>query len=73
MGLDGSNLILFKNRETGWISILALFGSKLESSIGSRITDITLNGEDPILPMVAKITLIVPRGGLEEASSKGPN
>ena len=31
-----------------------------------RATDIILDGHDPILPGVAKITLIVPKGGLEE-------
>ena len=43
---------------------LALFDS-LESSSGyRRATDITLEGHDPVLPGAAKMTLIVPRGGL---------
>ena len=33
-----------------------------------RATDITLDGHDPVLPGAAKITLIVPRGGLEGTS-----
>ena len=33
-----------------------------------RATDITLDGQDPILPGAAKMTLIVLKGGLEETS-----
>ena len=33
-----------------------------------RATDITLDGYDPVLPGVAKMTLIVPKGGLEGIS-----
>ena len=33
-----------------------------------RATDITLDGQDPVLPGVAKMTLIVPKGGLEGIS-----
>ena len=33
-----------------------------------RATDITLNGQDPVVPGVAKMTLIVSNGGLEETS-----
>ena len=33
-----------------------------------RDTDITLDGHDPVLLGAAKITLIVPRGGLEGVS-----
>ena len=33
-----------------------------------QATDITLDGHDPILPGAVKITLIVPRGGLEGVS-----
>ena len=49
-------------------SNLALFGSRLVSSEGRRATDITLDGYNPVLPGAAKITLIVPRGGLEGVS-----
>ena len=33
-----------------------------------RATDIILNGHDPVLPSIAKIMLIVPKGGLEGIS-----
>ena len=33
-----------------------------------QATDITLDGHDPVLPGAAKITLIVPKGGLEVIS-----
>ena len=33
-----------------------------------QATDIILDGQDPILPDAVKITLIVPKGGLEETS-----
>ena len=38
------------------------------SSEDKRATNITLDGHDPVLPGVAKIKLIVPRGGLEGVS-----
>ena len=47
---------------------LALFGSRQMSSEGKRATDSTLDEHDPIQPGAAKITLIVPRGGLEGVS-----
>ena len=49
----------------GQNSILALFGSELESSVGSLATDITLKWWEPVLPSVAKITFIIPKEGLE--------
>ena len=64
-------LFLFENPKIGWMSILALFSLELESSIGSQATDITLDREDPVLPRAAKMTLIVPRGGLERVSFRG--
>ena len=33
-----------------------------------RATDITLDGQDPVLPDAAKMTLIVPKGGHEGTS-----
>ena len=33
-----------------------------------RATDIILDGQDPVLPGTAKMTLIVSNGGLEETS-----
>ena len=56
---------------TGWISILALFGSELGSSAGNRATNITLEGQEPVLPRAAKMTFIVPNGGLEESTIQG--
>ena len=52
-------------------SFLALFGFELLSSVDSRATDITLEEQEPVLPGAAKMTLIIPRGGLEEASFRG--
>ena len=37
----------------------------------SQATDITLEGQELVLPGAAKMTLIVPRGCLEEASLRG--
>ena len=47
--------------------ILTFFDIGLELSAGQRDTNITLEGQDPVLPRAANMTLIVPRGGLEEA------
>ena len=55
-----------------WISILTLVGSKLGFLTGGRATDITLEGWESVLPRAAKMTLIVSKGGLEEASLRGP-
>ena len=52
----------------GWILTLALFGSEFEFSTDSRVTNITLEGQDSILLGAAKMTFIMPKGGLEEAS-----
>ena len=53
------------------ILTLAFFGSKFESSIDSRATDIVLEGQDLVLLRATKMTFIVPKGGLEEASLWG--
>ena len=34
--------------------------------MGSRATDITLEGHEPVLPRATKIMFIVPIGGLKE-------
>ena len=68
MGLDGSILFSFENPKIDWISILAFFSLELESLVGSQATDITLDGEDPVLPRAAKMTLIIPRRILKGAS-----
>ena len=61
-------LSLSEKPSTCGASFLALFYSKLLSSVDSRAIDITLEGREPVLLGAAKMTLIVPRGGLEEAS-----
>ena len=60
-----------KKLSAGWISILALFGSGLLSSADNRATNITLEGQESVLPGIAKMTLIILKGGLEEASLWG--
>ena len=57
----------------GQFSSLAFFGSGFESSEGSRATNITLEGWEPVLPGAAKMTLMVPKGGLEEAFPWAPD
>ena len=52
----------------GHTSTLALFGLELMSSAESLATDITLKGREPVIPGAAKMTLIVPNGGLKGAS-----
>ena len=48
--------------------ILALFDVELQSLVKDQDTDNTLEGQEFVLLEVAKITFIVPRGSLEEAS-----
>ena len=60
-----------KKLNASWILILALFGSEFESSADSRVTDIILEGQDLVLLGAAKMTFIVPKRGLEEASLWG--
>ena len=50
---------------------LAFLGSKFESSADSRATNIILEGQELVLPGAAKMTFIVPKEGLEEASLRG--
>ena len=57
--------------KTGQISTLALLGFGSLLSAGSRAIDITLEGQEPVLPEAVKITLIIPKGGLEESSLLG--
>ena len=61
----------FEKPRTDRISILALFGSELLLSAGNRATNITLEGQEPILLGAAKMTLIVPKGGLKESPLLG--
>ena len=60
-----------KKPRSSWISILALFGSEFESSAGSRATNITLEGQESVLPKATKMTFIVLNEGLEESSLRG--
>ena len=57
--------------KTSWISILALFGSKLEFSTDRRATYIILEGMEPVLPRATNMTFIVPSEGLKESSLRG--
>ena len=50
--------------------ILTFFGIELESSSEQQDIDIILEGQDPVLPRVANMTFMVPRGGLEVAFSR---
>ena len=61
----------FEKINASWIFTLALFGLEFESSADSQVTDIILEGQDLVLPRVAKMMFIVPKGGLEEASLRG--
>ena len=56
-------LSLSEKPKVGCFSILALFVSETPSSDDNRATNITLEGQDPVLPRAAKMTLIVPKGG----------
>jgi len=55
-----------KKLNAGQTSILALFGTRLTSSASGQTTNITLEGYEPVFPRAAKMTLMVPKGGLEE-------
>ena len=61
-------LFSFEKPRIGWVSILALFVSELESLAASRATDITLEGQEPVLPEATKMIFIIPNRGLEESS-----
>ena len=56
--------------KTNGMFILALFDVELQSSVGDRDIDNTLEGQELVLPRAVKITFIMPRGSLEEASSR---
>ena len=64
-------LSLSEKLSANWIPTLALFGFGLVSSVDSQATNITLEGQELVLPRAAKMTFIVPKGGLEEASLRG--
>ena len=54
--------------KAGQTSILLLLESGIRISANGRSIDITLDGWEPVLPGVVRITLIIPKSGLEEAS-----
>ena len=56
-----------KKPKVGRISTLTLFGFETPSSDDNHATDITMDGQDPVVPGVAKMTLIIPKGGSEVA------
>ena len=47
--------------------VLFLFGAELHSSSELPDTDITLEGQDPVLPGAANMTFMVPKGGFDAA------
>ena len=67
-GCTVPSLSLFEKPNTNGIPILILFGIELKPSSGQQDIDITLEGQDSVLPRAANMTFIVPRGGLEDAS-----
>ena len=58
---------------TNGMLILTLFGFELELSSRQWDTDITLEGQDPILPRVANITFIMLEGVLKKHLPETPN
>ena len=61
----------FEKLNAGGVSNLALFDPELAPLAGSQAMDITLEGQEPVLLGAAKMTLIIPKGGLEEAYLRG--
>ena len=53
-----------ENPIKGVAIVLALLDSLSSTSAGSLPTDITLKGLEPVLPGAARMTFIVPMGGL---------
>ena len=66
-------LSLSEKLNAGQTSNLALFDIGLTSSTNGRATDITLGGCELVLPRAAKMMLMVPKGGLEEAFLCAPD
>ena len=54
--------------KAGHNSILLLLESGIRIFANGQSIDITLDGWEPVLPRVVRITLIIPKSGLEEAS-----
>ena len=61
-------LSLFEKLSASWTFYLALFSPGLAPFVANRATNITLDGREPVRLEVVKMTFIVPKGGLEEAS-----
>ena len=68
MWLNYPTLSSSEKLKVGWVLILSRLNSGTASSVHGRAMDITQGEHVPILPEVAMITLMVPRGGLEEDS-----
>ena len=58
------SLFASEKLNTNGTFILTFFGIELESSSEQQDTDIILEGQDLVLPRVANMTFMVPRGGL---------
>ena len=63
-----SALSSFEKLSASWTFYLALFSPGLAPLVANRAIDITLDGREPVHLKVARMTFIVPKGGLEEAS-----
>ena len=60
-----------ENPGTDEAPFLDLLDSRSLSSVESRAIDITLEGKGPVLPGAARMTFIVPIGGLKDMSLRG--
>ena len=68
MGLDGSDLSSFEKPSMGDAIFFAFLYSRSPCSVGGRDTDITLEGQESVLPRAVRMTFIVPIGRLKEMS-----
>ena len=64
-------LFSFENPSIGEAPFLDLLDSRSLSSVESRATDITLEGKESVLPDAARMTFIVPMGGLKDMFLRG--
>ena len=60
-----------KKLSAGWIYTLAFFGFGLVPLADSQAIDITQEGQELVIAEAVKMTFIVPKGGLKEASLRG--
>ena len=70
MGLNSSLLVLLRDPINGVALTLALLDSLSSGFVGNLPTDITLKGLEPVLPGAARMTFIVPMGGLNVLDRK---